>query len=234
MPFQPSGNLNFVCLRSRSIPVRFVRMNRARRYILRVTGDGGVRVTLPRWGSKTEAHSFAQREIGWIEKQFEKRRTHTIQPWTDGTTFMFRGELVAIQLDHTNKYVCFASEKIPFEINRLPELQSLIETRLEELAASELIARTMELARLHRAMVHRIVIRNQKTRWGSCSVKRTISLNWRLIQTPRFVSDYIILHELMHLREMNHSPRFWRHVGQVCPDYRLAERWLKLNRAQIR
>ena len=74
-------------------------MNRARRYILRVTAEGALLVTLPRWGSKREAHSFAQRETSWIEKQFEKRRTQTVQPWADGTTFIFRGELVQIQVD---------------------------------------------------------------------------------------------------------------------------------------
>jgi len=70
-------------------------------------------------------------------------------------------------------------------------------------------------------------VRSQKSRWGSCSRRGTISLNWRLIQTPDFVRDYIILHELAHLREMNHSPRFWRAVIEFCPGYRDAERWLR-------
>jgi hypothetical protein len=70
-------------------------------------------------------------------------------------------------------------------------------------------------------------VRNQKSRWGSCSRRGTISLNWRLIQAPPFVCDYIILHELSHLKEMNHSARFWHEVERVCPDYKMAERWLK-------
>ena len=82
--------------------------------------------------------------------------------------------------------------------------------------------------------MRRITVRNQRSRWGSCSVKGTISLNWRLIQTPPFVQDYIILHELMHLREMNHSRRYWRCVEQVCPNYRNAEAWLKQNKNLLR
>ena len=70
-------------------------------------------------------------------------------------------------------------------------------------------------------------VRNQRSRWGSCSVNGTISLNWRLVQTPEFVRDYIIYHELMHLREMNHSARFWARVEEVCPPWREAEHWLK-------
>ena len=76
-------------------------------------------------------------------------------------------------------------------------------------------------------------MRSQRSRWGSCSAKRTISLNWRLIQAPPFVRGYIILHELMHLREMNHSDRFWAAVAEVCPDWREAERWIKRNGALV-
>jgi predicted metal-dependent hydrolase len=86
----------------------------------------------------------------------------------------------------------------------------------------------------HQLQVNRITVRNQRSRWGSCSRRGTISLNWRLIQTPVFVQDYIILHELMHLREMNHSARYWREVANVCPDYPVAERWLKRHAALLR
>jgi predicted metal-dependent hydrolase len=75
-----------------------------------------------------------------------------------------------------------------------------------------------------------VLVRNQRTRWGSCSARRTISLNWRLIQTPPFVRDYIIVHELMHLREMNHSQRFWHQVARAYPRWREAEAWLKQHR----
>src|SRR5258706_526617 len=77
--------------------------------------------------------------------------------------------------------------------------------------------------------VRHVAVRDQKTRWGSCSIRGTITLNWRLIQAPPFIADYLIVHELMHLREMNHSPRYWGHVAQAFPEYRLAERWLKEN-----
>jgi predicted metal-dependent hydrolase len=85
----------------------------------------------------------------------------------------------------------------------------------------------MELAALHGIEVGRVSVRNQRSRWGSCSRRGTISLNWRLIQTPERVRDYIILHELAHRRHMNHSPRFWQEVEWLCPDYLEAERWIK-------
>jgi predicted metal-dependent hydrolase len=95
------------------------------------------------------------------------------------------------------------------------------------LAVCELTQRTLELAAQVGEQINRVSIRNQRSRWGSCSLRRTISLNWRLIQTPPFVVDYIILHELMHLRQMNHSRRFWAEVEKVCPAWREAEAWLR-------
>lgn len=85
----------------------------------------------------------------------------------------------------------------------------------------------MELAAMHGMNVSRVTVRNQKSRWGSCSRRGTISLNWRLVQTPEFVRDYIILHELAHRRQMNHSEKFWHEVERLFPDYLQAERWLK-------
>ena len=73
----------------------------------------------------------------------------------------------------------------------------------------------------------RITVRNQKTRWGSCSAKGTLSFNWRLMLAPPAILDYVVVHELCHLTHMNHSAAFWQAVEAVYPDYRSARRWLK-------
>jgi predicted metal-dependent hydrolase len=83
------------------------------------------------------------------------------------------------------------------------------------------------VAWLENLPVRRVTMRNQRSRWGSCLRRGTISLNWRLVQAPGFVRDYIVLHELAHLKEMNHSRRFWGEVARPCPDFPAAERWLK-------
>ena len=105
---------------------------------------------------------------------------------------------------------------------------------MRQLAAQELPARVRELAAAHGVEVARVSVRNQKSRWGSCSRRGTISLNWRLIQTPVAVRDYIILHELAHRRQMNHSEKFWQEVARLCPDYLPAERWLKQHAKLLR
>jgi predicted metal-dependent hydrolase len=119
----------------------------------------------------------------------------------------------------------FRGEKIPLAAFDVEEAKRL--------AVAELVQRTIELAIQTNSPISRVSIRNQRTRWGSCSRRRAISLNWRLIQTPPFVVNYIILHELMHLRQMNHSKRFWDEVEKVCPAWREAESWLQRHGREI-
>ena len=124
--------------------------------------------------------------------------------------------------------VCLAADV--FRVPRLDgDLRPTLEAQFARRGRIELPARAWELAAVTRVNVTQVTVRNQRSRWGSCSVGGTISLNWRLVQTPDFVRDYIIHHELMHLHEMNHSAHFWARVEEVCPDWREAEEWLKRN-----
>lgn len=214
----------------RLVPLRFVRHHRARRYVLRIDGDGAARVTVPRRGSLTEARRFAERHRDWIKRQLARQPKASAAPrhWGPDTRFLFRGERVQATLSfrEDRAEITFADQSILAE--RVgADLRPLIESHLRELAEAELPHRTLEYAAVHRLEVRRVQVRAQRSRWGSCSRRSTISLNWRLIQTPPFVRDYIILHELMHLRQMNHSERFWREVENACPYFKEAERWLK-------
>lgn len=215
----------------RHLPIECVRNPRARRYVLRLSATGVARVTVPRGGSLAEAHRFVVRSRIWLERAVQRQasRPAVCQAWTLGTTILFRGETVPIEAVAGDKpAIRFGAEVLSVpDVNR--DLRPSIERYLRHLASSELPPRVAELAAQHQIVVSRVSVRNQRSRWGSCSRRGTISLNWRLIQTPLHVRDYIILHELMHRREMNHSARFWREVEKVCPDFKLAERWLKQN-----
>ena len=100
-------------------------------------------------------------------------------------------------------------------------------------ALKELPPALLALAHTHDITVTRISVRNQRSRWGACSVRGSITLNWRLILVPDFVRDYVMIHELMHRRELNHSRRFWRHVAAACPRYEEARRWLRTDGQQL-
>ena len=227
-PAHREATANFLAVGSKNVPLLFVRNRRARRYVLRLRPDGVARVTVPRAGSQAEALRFAERNRSWLAQQIEKlaSRPKGRREWLLGTEIFLRGETVKIEAGCESATVKFGSETI--RVAALEgDLRVSMERHLRALAAKEFPPRVFELAAAHQLPVKRVTVRNQRTRWGSCSRRGTISLNWRLIQAPPFVRDYLIYHELAHLREMNHSLRFWREVEKLCPDYRTAEKWLK-------
>jgi predicted metal-dependent hydrolase len=104
---------------------------------------------------------------------------------------------------------------------------------LRDQARVDLTSRTFHHAANLDCQPKRISVRDQSTRWGSCSSNGTISFSWRLIFAPSFVLDYVAAHETAHLREMNHGPRFWRLVRDTMPDMHKARAWLKQNGAEL-
>lgn len=211
------------------LPVRLVRNTRSKRYVLRLGNRGEIRVTIPRGGSQKEALNLAHANIPWLEKQWEKHKQPATRNrgWKHGTRILFRGEPVPLNIIEKNavRIIQFATEEIV--IDAVDEIKPAAEQHLWSMAKLELPPRVAELAMFHEFNFSRSTIRNQRTRWGSCSPGGTISLNWRLIQMPPEVSDYIILHELAHTRFLNHSKRYWTEVRRVCPGYREAEQWIK-------
>jgi predicted metal-dependent hydrolase len=107
-------------------------------------------------------------------------------------------------------------------------------TALRDRAREELPARLLEIAAMHGLTVTGVSIRNQRTRWGSCGRDGRISLNWRLVLMPAAVRDYVLIHELMHLRRSDHSPAYWRLVAAACPGYREARQWLRSHGPALR
>lgn len=169
------------------IPTLFVRHPRARRYVIRVTDEGVVRVTIPRWGSKRAASTFVERQQTWIAQQLQ-RLSDRPEP-VDGRD--------AVDRDAWAR------------------------------ARRELPPRLRELAARHGLAVSRVSIRNQRWRWGSCSPDGHICLNWRLVTMPDWVRDYVLIHELMHLKRLDHSKKFWQLVAAACPEYDAARAWLR-------
>lgn len=215
----------------------FYRSRRARRYILRVTDEGAARVTIPRSGSKESARIFARQHIAWVQKQLQQldTRPRPLQTLGPGSEILFRGAKVVLRVSPEGQVQGAprgCAEIVPHSVlftaplGPSLDLRATLRLHFWRLAKMEFIPRVFELASRHGIKVKRVLVRNQRSRWGSCSIHGTICLNWRLIQAPQFVRDYLIIHELMHLREMNHSSRFWKHVASACPRYEEAEQWL--------
>jgi len=119
--------------------------------------------------------------------------------------------------------------KLEAERIRKPEIPDADRHDALARAKRELPARLLELATRLGLVVSKVSVRNQRWRWGSCSPRGHICLNWRLVMMPAWVRDYVMIHELMHLRRMDHSRKFWKLVAAQCPDYQAARRWLHEN-----
>ena len=142
-----------------------------------------------------------------------------------------------------DRILCFLSEKaswIRMQQGKMQErekmrqqarihLDAAQEKELRERAKSVLAQRTAYFARQVGVTYGRITVRDQKTRWGSCSQTGNLNFNFRLILAPLEVLDYVVVHELCHRRQMNHSTQFWQEVAQVLPDYRKRKAWLTEN-----
>ncbi len=206
------------------------RSPKASRYRLSVGRDGAAVLTIPVRGSERQARQFLETQREWLERT--RRRLEQLPRsaavWTIGTSVLWRGEWRTIERasEEATPHVRLGGERFRVR-GHDGDLRPTLEAHFRRQARIELPPRTWELAAVTGVEVREVSVRDQRTRWGSCSSTGTISLNWRLVQAPAFAADYIILHELMHVREMNHSDRFWALVEAVCPEWREAERWLK-------
>lgn len=207
----------------RRFPVDVARHPRARRYVLRLAPDGRLRLTVPRRASIAGGLRFAARQETWILREWQRLESRAAD-WTIGTIVWFRGRQAPLVADAGTIGVAGGDWRVPHEPGRV---RHAAQRALWSMASVELTARTRELARRHGIAIDAVRVRNQRSRWGSCSARGTIALNWRLIQMPDEVAEYVILHELAHRRQPNHSPRFWREVAALCPAWRDAERWLR-------
>jgi len=220
----------FLDMNSTRVPVSFRESLRARHYAIYIHRDGTVSVTVPRRGSLKGAQRFLESRSAWIARTLQRLQNQPAAPkfWHAGSEVLCRGKHVPIRAETRDNHLALYLEN---EFCGLAEngenFRPVIEQWLRKRACAELPRRVQELSAQHQSPVCRVTVRDQRSRWGSRSRRGTISLNWRLVQLPDEVRDYIILHELMHAREMNHSRRFWAHVANVCPAYQEHERWLK-------
>ena len=166
------------------------------------------------------------------------RKTLAVQIRADGTVIA-RAPLRMPK----DRILCFLSEKaswIRMQQGKMQErekmrqqacihLDAAQEKELRERAKAVLAQRTAYFARQIGVTYGRITVRDQKTRWGSCSQTGNLNFNFRLILAPSEVLDYVVVHELCHRRQMNHSAQFWQEVAQVLPDYRKRKAWLTEN-----
>ena len=217
--------------------VRLKRHRQARRYTLRIqAATREVVLTIPPRGSLKEARAFAQKHGGWIAARLG--RLPAAMPFADGVVVPLRGEphriahrryargTVWTEIDGAGERLLCVAGYAPHVSRRVGDFLRR-EARRDLETASRHFARELGLA------VQRVTVRDQSSRWGSCSTTGMLSFSWRLILAPSHVLHYLAAHEVAHLIEMNHSAKFWRVVRRICPDHERAKSWLDVNGADL-
>lgn len=202
-----------------------------------VKADGSVQVKAPLRASARQINALLEDKADWIwQKRQEMLKKQSEKPkhqYLDGEIFWFLGQEVLLVVWH-NAYLRHAV--VSREENRLVVstpitdsfwVQEAIVRWYVEEAKQVLSERTKYYSGLMDASYGRITIRDQKSRWGSCSGKGNLNFNFRLIMAPLEIVDYVVVHELCHLKYMDHSPQFWEEVEKVLPDYKNRQNWLK-------
>jgi predicted metal-dependent hydrolase len=207
-----------------------VRLNpRARRLIVKVDpSTGEVTVVAPSQRALERALDFARGEEAWIARRLaEVPKVVTLSP---GSRVPYRGREHVIREGRDGPAPVWVEDG---DIIRVAGRSEHMPRRLLDFfkreARRELEARTREFAKVVGVSPRKISVRDTASRWGSCSVTRSISFSWRLILAPSFVLDYVVAHEIAHMREMNHGPRFWKLVHEMVGDVKRPQNWLRKN-----
>ncbi len=218
----------------RAVPVVFRRNAQARRFILRLGRDGqSAVVTMPRRAARAEALAFAERSTFWIAGQLVKQKAPQLVAHEG--EILFRGEAHRIIASGGARGLV-AHDPLAKTLT-VPGAEAHLPRRLTDWLKAEakrdLTAASRTYATAMATRYRRITLRDQKSRWGSCAADGALSYSWRLILAPPMVLDYVAAHEVAHLREMNHGPRFWRLVLTHCPHARAAKQWLKRHGSEL-
>lgn len=196
-------------------------------------------LTIPRSASQAEAHAFLDSRLDWIERTRIRLQTQASSPpplrWDGSDQLPLRGHLLRIEVSAAplrKAVVRIEQGRILLSVppSRLADgryLQDQLLSALRDEARREAEQWLEEESRRLGLPYASLSIRDQKTRWGSCTRQGRISLNWRLVMAPREVFRYVVVHELCHLRWLSHGPRFWGLVARQMPDYQFHRAWLR-------
>ena len=216
----------------RKVPLRFRRNSKARRLVLRLDAKTqGLVMTLPKRTGLSEALRFVESSREWIVRTLGKQiPTATI---ADGASLLYRGMPHSLRFTGGKRGVVSASDGLLLVPGDAVHAPRRLRDYLKAQAMKELSEASYKYALAMDTKYARISIRDQKSRWGSCSAGGVLSYSWRLVLAPDFVLDYVAAHEVAHLREMNHGPRFWRLVLTHCQQARDAKQWLKAHGREV-
>lgn len=228
--YQGKRRLEYILIRSQRRDVLF-----------KALPEGETRVYAPAWIRLRDVDDMVRSRIGELEEMhrrvdFELAQNRLEHPVSDGSRICVEGKARRLILERSDKIEMQITEEML--LLHLPDAsddgtRSALRQVLSGLALERIRERLSEFAPKIGVQFGRVTIREQKSRWGSCSAKGNLNFNWKLIMAPPEVLNYVVIHELCHLIEFNHSNRFWTLVEAQMPEYALWKKWLKLHGAEL-
>jgi predicted metal-dependent hydrolase len=228
LPLDPSQIR--LSLGGRNVAMALRPSRRAKRIILRIDPVGTVTLVVPRRTSRDEAVAFARSKADWLNDRLAALPVQV--PFTDGAFVPLLGRAHRIRHEPQSRGVRLGRREIVVA-GEIEHLSRRVADFLKREARRECSERANLFARRIGQRVARVTVRDPKGRWGSCSHRGRLSFSWRLILAPEWVLDYVIAHEVAHLVEMNHGPRFWRLVERLYPDSLRPREWLRRNGTRL-
>jgi len=214
---------------------RLVRSKR-KTLALIVETDGTLTVRAPLRMKAADIRQFIEAKQDWIKQKQVKAREEAVDShrYADGEIFWYLGQGIPLRIVPGGKPALALDSSFKLTKSALPNAESAFTAWYRKQARKVVTERVEFFAREHGFKIGKVRISSARTRWGSCSTKNTLSFTWRLVMAPPNVVDYVVVHELCHLKEMNHSKTFWAYVEAILPDYKRRRKWLKDNGARLR
>ena len=218
-------------LMSESLAIDEIILTRRKTIALIVQPNGRLVVRAPLRTSQKEIRLLVDRNAGWIRnKQELVKATYTPfvpRRFVNGENFYFLGNPYPLEILNTNHPALTFDSKFYLSKTALPNARAVFERWYRQQALEILTDRVQHFASQHGFRATQVRISSARTRWGSCSARGTLSFTWRLVMAPLPVIDYVVVHELVHLKVRNHSKQFWDQVNQLMPDFKNRRSWLK-------
>jgi predicted metal-dependent hydrolase len=214
---------------------KLVRSKR-RTIALIVENDGSLTVRAPMRVSKADIESFVREQTNWILRKQEAMKAILELPkrqYTDGESFLFLGSSYDLKLVKPQRPSLKFANGFSLSVTARKRGEQLF-TRWYKQRAQDIISdRVTTFAARYGFEPKRVKISSARTRWGSCSPDGTLNFTWRLVMASLDVIDYVVVHELSHLRVRNHSKRFWKVVESILPEYKHQRKWLKVHGGEL-
>ncbi len=226
-----SSLLNEVIIKGHRIQYS-VRKSKRARYARIEVGPDGISVILP-IRAKLNPEDFLKEKSSWVIKKqqviSERMSKVPVRIFKEGESLPYLGSERTIKLTRGEQGFKNNDILIPRKKTEQRNLEDIVEDMYRE-RARELFLKIIDKYKHHIDNDHnRVYIRNQRTKWGSCSSKNNLNFNWRLLMAPERIVEYVVVHELVHLDIQNHSKEFWSKLEGILPDYRENRKWLKEN-----